>query len=456
MELIATGHTDELGVWEISRSTRDRAVWAALIGACIDADVDLAVNGKVHDPADPDDGFVLDLGAALAVREAGVISKRTRRGKAARAAAGHPAGYVPYGYKRIIDPDTGRTIGRERHPEQAPIVQEIVRRLLAREPADAIAKDLTRRGIPTGVGERWLGRHLRSVILRCPDNPLSAEIARRLAAGEPPKTIAADLNERSIPKPIPSAWRGGNLRTLAARPTYAGLRVHQGRVLDGVKGTWPPIITEAEHRQLVAMLADPERDKFRNSTAVRHLGTGIFRCGRDGCTGRMRVLQQPTRAPAYCCRDCHKVSRGQAEVDQLVETLMWRRLAQPDVLELLARAAQDDAEAEQAVAEVIRLRAKLAAARQAWDDDLLTLEEYHDMKARTEPKIRAAEERARPRALPAALYAVAGPDAMRKWQALDVKDKRAIVAALVDVTILPAGRGHWRFDPEKVVIRWRS
>jgi hypothetical protein len=78
------------------------------------------------------------------------------------------------------------------------------------------------------------------------------------------------------------------------------------------------------------------------------------------------------------------------------------------------------------------------------------------MRARTEPKIRAAEERARPRALPAAVFTVAGPDAKHRWYALDVIEKRAIVAAFVDVTVLPAGRGHWRFDSDKVRFAWKA
>jgi hypothetical protein len=139
-----------------------------------------------------------------------------------------------------------------------------------------------------------------------------------------------------------------------------------------------------------------------------------------------------------------------------VEAVLCRRLARPDVLELLAHAACDDAEVQAAAEEVMRLRGKLAAARQAWDADVLSLEEYIEMKARTEPKIRTADERARPRSLPPAVFDVAGPDAERRWKALDVTAKRALVAALADVTISPVGRGQWRFDPEKIVIDWRT
>ena len=289
-----------------------------------------------------------------------------------------------------------------------------------------------------------------------PDDELAQEIARRLDAREQPKAIAADLNERGVPKPIPSAWRGGNLTTLAARPTYAGLRVHQGRVLAGITGTWPPIITEAEHHQLVAMLADPERDRFRNSTAVKHLGTGIYRCGRD-CTGRMRVMLNPGRPNSYICRDCHKVSRYQDPVDAIVEELVIERFSRPGGLAQLVQATGDDAEAQRASEEVARLKAKIADARRLVDEDKLSVESLSFLEQRTVPKIRAAQERARPRHVPASLFALAaaGSRVRATWKRMDIRDRRAAVDALMMVTILPAGRGSWRFDRTKVKVEWK-
>lgn len=403
MELISTGQTDELSVWEISRSTRDRPVWSALIAACIENDVDLAVDGKVHDPADPDDGFMLDLSFSLGVRESAIISKRVRRAVDSRAAAGRPHGTLPYGYRRVLDPVTGKAIGRAKHPEQAPIVEEIARRLLEREPADAIARDLNKRGAPTASGKEW---------------------------------------------------RGGNLSKLIVRPTYAGLRVYRGEVLPNVRGTWPAILSEEQHYRLLAMYADPGRDKFRNPTYAKHLGTGIFRCGREGCDGRMRVVVQGHGKPnRYECRKCHMVSRYQPPVDDLINGLMAQYLARPDVLELLA--GPDDEAMKEAASEVARLKLKLRAVRDAWDADELSLEAYRDMEARTLPKIRDAEARARPKAAPPALSRVAGPDAEQKWMDLPIGDRRALVAAFLDVRILPAGRGKWKFDPSRIRAEWR-
>lgn len=405
MGLVSAQQVRAVLVWELSRATRDKAVSAALETACAASGVKIGYHGRLHDPTTSDGGFQIGLDTILAARESAVISERTQRAVDSRAAAGRPNGALPYGYRRVVDQGTGRIVEREIHPEQGPIVAEIVRRLLAREPANGIAADLNRREVPTATGKQW---------------------------------------------------RGGNLRILAVRPTYAGLRVYRGEVLDGVKATWPPIITETQHLQLVEMFADPARDKFRNPTYAKHLGTGIFRCGRDGCDGRMRVVAQVDRPNRYDCRTCHRVSRHQGPVDDLVEALVCARLSRRDALAAIG--AADDPGAAEATAEAARLKLKLRAARQAWDDDRMSLESFTDMELRTLPKIRAAEVRARPRHLPPALYdvAAAGVAAERVWKALPIGERRAIVAALVDVVILPAGRGRWKFDPHDISIKWRT
>lgn len=406
MEYITAGQIDELSVWEVSRSTRDRAVWSALIAACIENHVDMAVGGKVHDPADPDDGFMLDLGAALAVREVAVLSKRVKRAVDSRAAAGRPHGSLTYGYKREIDLDTGKTIGRIKHPDQAPVVREIADRLLAGETANSVAADLNRREIPTAHGGRW---------------------------------------------------RGGNLLKLVVRPTFAGLRVHDGKVLPEVRGEWPAILSEEEHYQLVALTTDPTRDRFRGDKRVRYLGTGSFRCGRDGCDGRMRVVVTWGNRPAYYdCRVCHRIARHQESVDEYVTAVVVERLSRPDILERLARSAQAGVKQQKAAEEIERQRGKLRAARVAWDEDKISLEAYADMEKRALAKIEAAEEVARTAPLPSVVFDVAGDDAAARWEALPVRDRRAVVAALMDVTLMPVGNVRGRPIEEGIAVAWRG
>ena len=80
-DLILDGRVDALAVWEASRASRDRSVWAALIAALADRGARFVAGGKVHNPTDPDDGFMLDLQAGMAVRESAVISKRPCAGR---------------------------------------------------------------------------------------------------------------------------------------------------------------------------------------------------------------------------------------------------------------------------------------------------------------------------------------------------------------------------------------
>ena len=70
------------------------------------------------------------------------------RGKRTAAAAGRPAGRPPYGYRRQINPTTGKTDGWVIDENDGPIVAEVIRRTLAGESLWAIVRDLEARGMP--------------------------------------------------------------------------------------------------------------------------------------------------------------------------------------------------------------------------------------------------------------------------------------------------------------------
>jgi len=188
-----------------------------ILAMCQETGVMIATDGRLHDPNDPDDGFMLDLEGALAVRESSATSKRTQRDAEGRAGAGKPHCALPYGYRRVCDPRSGRTLRWEPDSGHAPVVAEIVRRLLTREPADAIAVDLNRRRVPTGGADRCT----RGCGCRKTE---SGGVGR-------PKP-----NWEGVHTKTSGRWRDGNLSQLALHPAYAGLRTHRGRVLDDVRG----------------------------------------------------------------------------------------------------------------------------------------------------------------------------------------------------------------------------
>ncbi|WP_219419423.1 recombinase family protein [Pseudonocardia nigra] len=276
MATIMDGRVTELWVWEISRATRDRPVWATLINACIAQRVKITISGKVHDPNDPDDGFMLDLGAALAVRESAMTSKRIRRDVAARAAKGLPHGKIPYGYRRIYDPRTRALIRQEPDPETAPIVEELARRVLGGEAMYSLTNELNARGVP------------------------SPETVRMRRLGD---TQSSWL------------WRQDQVRDVILSPAAAGKRVHQGKVLDGVIASWDPIISAEEHALLAEKLYDPARRSWVDAS-VKHLLAGLARCGVCGSPLRRTINRK--RYGNYSCwggKGTGCVSRKQEWVD---------------------------------------------------------------------------------------------------------------------------------------------
>ncbi|GAA5111408.1 recombinase family protein [Haloechinothrix salitolerans] len=425
---LRNGTVRALLTWTFARNTRDRRVYAELADICEETGVLLGYSGRLRDFNDVDDGFGLDLDAAMAVRDSRLISKNVRQSTRSRAAKGRPHGDVPYGYKRIIDPDTGKSRGWAVHPQQGPIVKEIVRRLLAGEGCYPIATDLNRRGVPTA----WAGRCAKE----CPCRETM-----------PSRRPNRDYDGEHVTLNPP--WRSGNLPKMVTRPVYAKYRVHDGQVVEGVRGTWPRLVSDKDHHRLRRMFADPERDKFRNPKHSKHLGTGLFRCGRCE-SGRMRVTIQKG-GNDYGCRDCFRVSRRQAPVDAYVERTVIRRLSRPDALTLLS-SKQDTAHADAARAEVERLRAEMAEAQKALREGRLNPLDMATYREGWEPRFAAAEAAAQPPELPDAVVNMAGPDAEKRWKAASLATRRQVLDALYTVTILPVGRNAVKFSTSGVQI----
>lgn len=397
-EDLSLGKIDVLVSWEVSRTTRDRLVWAALVETCIDRGVRLCIGDRLHDLSDPDDAFSLDLASSLAVRESGMTRKRVMRAVQANAAKGAPHGRLLYGYRREYDASR-QLIGQLPDENTAPIVREAARRVLAGETPYAVAQDFNRRGIPTPAGA---------------------------ARG----------------------WDLTQVRRLCVNPGYAGKRVHRGKVVGDAN--WPPLLDAATHHGLVARLSDPKRRTVR-AGAIRHLLSGIAVCGV--CGGRVRV-QKNRGFLAYLCVDGFHVSRREEYVDELVEAVTVTRIQRPDILELMR--AEDDDEVAAALAEVREKRARLTSFYDAAAAGDLTPAALARIESQLLPEIEATERRAQRAALSPIVADTAGPDAAERWARLSMPQKREIIDTLMTVRIMPTGRGRRTFDPESISIEWRT
>lgn len=381
---------DVLVMWEASRAQRDMDAYLELRELCASRGVLWSYSGKTYDLSRGDDRFTTGLDALLSERESEMTRERVMRTMRANLAAGKPHGKVPYGYQRAVD-RSGKPSDQIIHPEQAAVLREA---------------------------------------------------ARRVLAGESARSICRDFIERGLPSPGKSEWYPSSLQRLLRSPTIAGLRVHKGKAV-GV-GTWEPIITEETHLALCAHFA--LRGPVTRGVEPKYLLTGIATCG---VCGSPVYHSRPRGVDTYQCKKNYCVARVMHRVDGLVERAMigWLELGG-----LSNGSAVEDREG--AVAEVKALRARLDGFMDAAASGELSPNALAVMESKLQPQIAAAELRAfKPDGRD--VTRLSGPKAAEHWGRLPVQDRRELVRERMIVTLLPAGRQGPRFRNETVRVEWR-
>lgn len=413
VDLIGVGGIDVLVVWEPSRATRDRLVWAALAASCEEREVKIAASGKVYDLTDPDDAFQLDLFFSLGIRESGITRKRVLRAVKANALAGRPHGKLLYGYRRRYNETTGVLEAQEIHAEQAAILREM---------------------------------------------------ARRVLAGESTYAVSVWLNDQGITTPKGAAWVPVQVKRVLINPGYAGKRVFQGEVIGD--SMWPAIFDDLTHKMLIAKLTDPARGAQRDS-AIKHLMSGIAQCGV--CGAATRVAKNRGSLSYTCWVNAKRpssggsfhVSRLVSRVDTFVEEMLIDRLSRPDAVELFTR---DDAKMDE-LRHILDLVAEKRADletfyAQAREGNLSAVGLAHAEQGLL-PEIERLERRGRQIRLVPLLGDLINSDAelvAEKWSELEITQKREIIRAVISkVEILKVGIGRRGYsDWESVRVAWRS
>jgi site-specific DNA recombinase len=395
------GGIDALVVWEPSRATRDRRVWAALAATCEERNIRFGCNGRLYDLDDPDDAFQLDLYFALATRESGATRKRVQRSMRSAAAEGRPHGKLLFGYRRIY-----------REGRAGP---ELVEQVVDEEKAAVIR-----------------------------------EAARRIMQGEALYRVARDFNDRGIPAPRGATWDPTQIKRLCINPAYIGKRTHKGQVVGD--GQWPAVLDETTFYSCLSRLQDPAR-LCHDGRGVQHLLSGIAVCGV--CDGRVRVQKNRSHL-AYLCVDGFHVSRRKDSVEDFVTAMVLARLEQPDLAELMAPSADDEGESRTAAAEAAELKARLEAFYDQAAAGGLSPAALTRIEARLLPQLADAEKRAQRSHSAPLLQAVAGPSAADRWQQLKIEQRREVIDLLCTVRILRGTPGARSFDPTTVDVQWKT
>lgn len=418
MERIRTGSDDVLVVWEISRNQRDLAVYVQIRDLCYEVGLYFwLVGGQLFDLRDRNDRMFLGFQAVQAEFQSDYIRDNVKRGIDGAAAAGRPHGKTTYGYRRIYDSRTRAFVRQEEDSE--------IR--------TAVAEDGTESEYSTAGVVR--------------------EIFTKVSEGIPLIRIENDLNDRGIPASLGGIWRRGIVRKIAMNPVYIGKRVLRGETVGD--GQWPALVDDEVYWAVNRLLEDPSRKTWKPSKA-RYLLSYFVRCGKcDGPLSVGNVNRHGWSGQVYSCllRRCAAVKMQY--LDEYIERIVVAWLMRPDVHEILHRTFDDQA-VSQARAEAERLRAELEQWRQLAEQGDVTPVSFARAEIGLVKRIAEAEGAAREAGIPPVLRGWLGPHAAADWAALgdDVAVKREVIRTLLEVRLIPVGKGTRKFGPQRVAVRW--
>jgi site-specific DNA recombinase len=395
LDALKSGEADAVLAWHTDRLHRDLTELDEYIKACggdsgiptytvRDGDLDLATSGG---------RMVARIKGAVALQMVEHMTEQVKSGKTRIRKAGRwPGGRVPYGYR--VEGEFAKGTGRVLIDKtEAEFIRGMCRDVIAGKNLHEIAHGLVAAGAPR------------------PGKPLPGErIGRR---------------DRT--------WDPGQVRGMVTNPRYAALMSFQGEITG--EGDWPAIISrDIRDKVLAALDSRPGNRKGQPGPRPTWLGSGIYRCGK--CSSQnMRVNLLANGRRGYQCRDCHGVSRDAGRTDAMVEDTVKLMLRHPafatalrpstDLAGLNDRRDEISRELEEWAAMRMTPRAYREAAEPLWDE-----------LDRIEAKLTEAYRGA-------GLGDIAGvPDPAAKWdapppQGYTMAQKRAILRALVEVTILP-------------------
>ncbi len=269
-------------------------------------------------------------------------------------------------------------------------------------------------------------------------------------AGRTIMGLAREWNAKGIKTSHGNDWKGTTLRMVLMNARYAGLRSYKGEIVG--EAVWPAIVSEDIWRGAVAVMSDPSRvKKPRGGYGRKWLMTGIALCGHCGGTVGSTVSHD---RPVYCCRKCQKFSRSVEAVDEWVVAHVVARLARPDAAELLVDQKREDAAELRDQAAALRARQDEAAGLFAVGD--ITASQLKTATAALAAQLEAVESKLLDANRTRVFDGLIGvQDVAARFDALPLDRRRAVVAALVTVTIMPgqASRAAFRTDLVPVVPR---
>jgi site-specific DNA recombinase len=430
--------------WATSRQTRGDIPLSELAAEYEDHGALWCFSGSLYNPANDDDIMILEIHHVIDKKYSAQLARDVRRGKKASAYAGKPHGRIPYGYRRVYDPDVRDHRGRPKWLCDEPRVFDGNAQPIEDSPA---------------------------YIVR--------EIFDRIAAGESISRIAISLEDRQIETPqkprregrSPWQWTPHTIKLIARNPAYISRRVFQAKswrwadrhaaILPDVNAKWPPLVTEEQWWAVQRILSDPSRQSFRPGRGGSLLA-GVVRCGECGSRMALHNDHRTGIVPYYVCSHRSHVGIRVDWLDAYVEDRIVSWLADEQVHAYLWGQREDDsAVAGAARAEVERLQVQIEECRVNGEDPDADAVFWERRSRALAAKLAEAEDLAQPASLSPIVAEMVGPDAADKWWKLrqeNLPAAKQLIKVVADIRVHRGVRGgdryHARIDPGRISWAW--
>ena len=287
---------------------------------------------------------------------------------------------------------------------------------------------------------------------------LIAEAARRVLAGEGIRGVASDWGRRGITTPTGRPWREVALRKTLVGAVLSGQREYEGAL---VPGKWPAILTPETTARLRVTLARRTNATVREPRKLL-LGGGFARCGR--CGNALRGSQQRDGAPRYVCKshpgttNCGRLARRAEPVEAVVIQALFAALDGADIAAYI-RAQEDLADDDGLVATIREDEEALdQLSRDHYVEKAITRPEFFAARDGIQVRLEMNRTRLARRSGREMLHQIAGAgrEVEQRWATATFEWKRAVLTAVIDhVVIMPVGSGSHTFDVNSVVPVWK-
>lgn len=308
-------------------------------------------------------------------------------------------------------------------------------------------------------GRRPFGYEKDGVTPHAVEAPLYQELIRRVSRGESPHTVAADWKTRGIVGASDTPFDAPRLRYLVFSQRHAGQSVGKDKKVLGA-AAWPGLVTPAQQARAVAAIKS--RATVRAPRGENRIGllTGLAFCAICGARLVQARKSQRHSRDLYRCASNGGASCGGVAVrmdlaDPEVERRFLVCLTDPKVQRKLAKQQAAAPEVGGLLARRDQIDADLLMLTDMLSDGDIDRDDYRRQVRGLTAAKKTVDAELAASSLPMAI--TTDPETLiEKWSTLTIEERRANLAAVIERISVTKHIGPNRkvWNPDRILVDW--